>query len=102
MRTRDPYCFENFTYDLSQVLGYVDCNHRCGPNWMGLRFKFPIIWFHEKEYRGRYRLTKKEEKKCWGELVSYQGYKNMEYKHEYSFNFTHLHRIRFAPDSYLD
>ena len=65
-RTRDPYCFENFTYVMSQVPGYVNCIHSCGPNWMGLRFKFPIIWFPEKEYRGKYMLTKKVEKKCQG------------------------------------
>ena len=48
MRTRDPYCVENFTYAMSRVPSYANCTQRCGTNWLGLRFKFPIIWFPEK------------------------------------------------------
>ena len=100
LMTMGLYCFENFTYALSQVLNYFNCIQICGPNWMGLRFKFPIIWFPEKEYRGKYRFTKKAEKKCSEELVSCKGYKNQDDKPENPFNFTHLDRISFDLDSY--
>ena len=32
LRENDPYCFENFKYDLSRVLGYVKCMETCGPS----------------------------------------------------------------------
>ena len=66
MKTRDPYCFENFTKSLTWVPGYVKCIQSCGINWLGSRFKFPIIWFPDKKYKNRYMLTKKVEKAMLG------------------------------------
>ena len=95
---RDPYCFENFTQTLTWVPGYVKCIQRCGINWLGIRFQFPILWFPDKKYKNRYMLTEKVERHCWEELISCNGYKDMENKPKSSFNITHLHRKIFDLD----
>ena len=70
MKIRNPYCFENFTKYLTQVPSYVKCIQRCGINWIGMHFKFPILWFLDKKYKNRYRLTKKAERQYWEELFA--------------------------------
>ena len=47
MKKRDPYFFKNFKQVLLRVQGYVDCMKKCGVNWLGLKFKFPLIWCHQ-------------------------------------------------------
>ena len=66
LRNRDPYYYKNFKHALYRVEGYVGCMKECGVNWMGLKFKFPLIWWLAKLYREDFSLTKAEEKKCWG------------------------------------
>ena len=61
-RERDPYYFENFKYAMSQLPIYVACIKTCGPSWLGLRFKFPILWWLARKYYSMYQLTKKAEK----------------------------------------
>ena len=102
MKTMDPYCFENFTQDLIRVLGYVKCIQRCGINWIGMHFKFPILWFLDKKYKNRYRLTKKAERQYWEELIACNGYRDMTDKPESSFNVTHLQKQIFDLDSNSD
>ena len=65
LRNRDPYCYRNFEQALSRVEGYVGCMKECGVNWLGLKFKFPIIWCPTKTYSEDFSLTKAEENMCW-------------------------------------
>ena len=66
--------FWNFQiYDLSWVYEYINCIHKCGLRWLGLRFIFTLIWLHKKKYRSVYKLTKKGEKKCSENLVAFKG-----------------------------
>ena len=59
--SQDPYYFRNFDQALSRVKDYVGCIRECGVNWLGLKFKFPLIWWLEKPYRMDFSLTKAEE-----------------------------------------
>ena len=43
LKDRDPYCYRNFKHALSRFEGYVVCIKECGVNWLGLKFKFPLI-----------------------------------------------------------
>ena len=65
LQNRDPYCFRNFKHALSRVEGYVGCIRKCGANWLGLKFKFSLIWWPAKPYREDLFLTKAEEEQCW-------------------------------------
>ena len=102
LRERDPYCFENFKYAMSQFPNYVACIQTCGPSWVGLRFKFPFIWFLERQYKSMYKITKKEEKQWWHDLTAYDEFRNLGEKYELSFNLTHLHRNCFEEGKDLD
>ena len=64
LRNRDPYYFRNFEQELSRIEGYVGCIRECGVNWLGLKFKFPLIWWPAKPYRVDFSLTKAEEQQC--------------------------------------
>ena len=65
LKKRDPYCFINFKQALPRVEGYVNCMKKCGPHWLGLKYKFPLIGWPAKPYRDDYTLTKAEERQCW-------------------------------------
>ena len=41
---------------------------------MGLKFKFPLIWWQAKPYKEYFSLTKAKEKKCWRYWVFYNGF----------------------------
>ena len=62
LREKDPYYVENFKYALSQLPGYVACIKTCGPSWLGMRFKFLILWWLARKYQSMYQMTKKENK----------------------------------------
>ena len=64
LKKRDPNFFNNFKQELPMVEGYVDCMKKCGVHWLGLKFKFPLIWWLERPYRDYFSLTKTEEKQC--------------------------------------
>ena len=99
LRERDPYSVENFIYALSRLPSYVACIKTCGPSWMGLRFKFPILWCPTKKYQSMYGLTKKVEKQCRNDLIACNGFRNPEEQYEPSFNLTHLHQNSFKLES---
>ena len=88
---RYPYCFRNFKQALPRVEGYVDCMKKCGPHWLGLKYKFPLIWFPAKQYRDDYTLTKVEERQCWIYLDTCNGYLDGGELPEISYNFSSLH-----------
>ena len=60
LRERDPYCFGNFKHALLGVPSYVGCMEACGPLWLGMRFKFPLIWLPVRPYISNYTLTGRE------------------------------------------
>ena len=102
LREKDPFCFENFKYALSRVLGYVKCMESYGLNWLGLRFIFTLIWCPGRDYKGTYRMTKKSERDCWGALIMSNGFLQLGEVPESSFNFINFHRKSLESDSILD
>ena len=74
LKKRDPYFFKNFKQVLLRVEGYIDCMKKCGAHWLGLKFKFPLIWWPARPYRDDFSLTKAEEKQCWKYWVAQRGY----------------------------
>ena len=58
----DPYCFKNFKHALPRVEGYVYCMKKCGFNWLGLKFKFPLIWWPAKPYTRIFFIDKRRGK----------------------------------------
>ena len=84
------------------VAGYVGCMKECGVNWLGLKFKFPLIWWPAKPYREDFSLTKAEEKKCWRYWVTYNGFLEAQGSLELPYNFSSLHEQSTMPDLDLE
>ena len=61
LRSRDPYYFKNFKQALSRVKGYIGSMRECGVKWLGLKLKFPLIWWPAKPYNVDFSLTRVEE-----------------------------------------
>ena len=70
--------------------------------WLGLKFIFPLIWLFERQYKSIYKLSKKEKKNCWDNLIASNGFLNTSEKTESSFNFTNFHIRSFESNSNLD
>ena len=98
LRNRDPYCYRNFEQALSRIEGYVGCIRECGVNWLGLKFKFPLIWWPAKPYREDFSLTRVEEQKCWRYWVVYKGFVEKEGTSEFPYKFSSLHERSIMPD----
>ena len=71
----------------------------CGPRWLGLKFRFPLIWWPDKNYKGTYRMKKKVEREYWGALIMSNGFSQLGDVPEYSFNLTDFYRriLKFDP-----
>ena len=99
LRDRDPYCFKNFKHALSRVKGYVGSMKECGVNWLGLKFKFPLIWWPAKPYNMDFSLTRAEEQKCWQYWVIHRGFLKTDEEPEFPYNFSSLHEQSSMQDS---
>ena len=91
LRNRDPYCYRNFKHALSRVEGYVGRMNECGVNWLGLKFKFPLIWWPAKPYRMDFSLTKAEKQQCWRYWIAHRGFIEKEGMSKFLYNFSSLH-----------
>ena len=99
LRSREPYYFRNFEQTLSRVEVYVGCIRECGANWLGLKFKFPLIWWSAKPYRMDFSLTKAEEQRCWRYWIAHRGFMETEGTPEFPYNFSYLHEQSSVQDS---
>ena len=99
LKKRDRYCFINFKQALPRVEGYVDCMKKCGLHWLGLKYKFPLIWCPVKPYRDDYTLTKVEERQCQKYWATCNGYLEGGELPESSFKFSSLHEHGLELDS---
>ena len=98
LRNRDPYCYRNFEQALSRIEGYVGCIRECRLNWLGLKFKFPLIWWPTKPYREDFSLNKVEKQKCWRYWVVHKGFIENEGAPEFPYNFSSLHEQSIVQD----
>lgn len=73
--------------DLSRVHQYVECIKRSGAGWIGLRFKFPLVWIPTYQYYHPYPPSDKIRET---ELVLSRGYKD---RGEDIVDFTRLHSM---------
>ena len=86
---------------MSRVPGYIKCMESCGLNWLVLRFIFPLIWWSNRNYKGIYKMTKKDERDYWGTLIMRNGFLKLEEEPNPSFNLTNFHRRSPESDSDL-
>ena len=93
------HCFGNFKQALLRVPGYVGCMETCGPLWLRLRFRFPLIWLPVILYISNYILTKREERHCWKEWIACNGFLHSREAPQHSFNLTNLHGQIMDRDS---
>lgn len=60
--------------------------------WIGLRFKFPLIWLPVEEYQSDYHLCDYEEESWSRQLIAIQGYKAPGADIAGAYNFIGFHR----------
>ena len=77
-------------------------HEECGFNWMGLKFKFPVIRWPTKLYREDFSLTRAEEQKCWRYWFVHKGFLEKHGMPEFPYNFSSLHERSTMPNSDLD
>ena len=71
VQNREPFGAPSFAQALSQVSRYVACVQTCGVQWIGLQFRFPIIWLPKKNYTPSYIVPDG----WWKEFLLSEGYK---------------------------
>ena len=75
---------------------------KCGVNWLGLKFKFPLIWWKARSYRDDFSLAKVDEKQCWKYWVAHNEYLYGKEPPKLSYNFSSLHERGTVPASDSD
>ena len=70
-----PYNPQNLQVALSRVSNYTGCIQRCGVNWLGYRFHFPLLWLPVDKYQCHYQLTDKDEALAWRQLQRNGGFR---------------------------
>ena len=59
--------------------------------WLGLRFRYPIVWQPANFYRPVYELTEDEETKAWQDIATMKGYWLVGYDMAESYNLSEIH-----------
>ena len=56
----DSFSFYNFVVVVTHVLAYAYIIYTLGATYLGIRFKFPLIWLPIEDYQIHYELSKYE------------------------------------------
>ena len=65
--------------------------NNCGVTWLGLRFRYRIIWWSANFYMLVYELTEGEETEAWKHIATMKGYGLTMYDMVESYNLTEIH-----------
>jgi len=95
-RNRELFRALNFAQALSRVPRYVACVQTCGVWWMGIWFRFPVIWLPAEHYTPAYNVPDD----WWKEFLLSKGYKVPRIDMEEEYDLVHLHEghNRSNPD----
>ena len=70
-----PFNPHNLQAALSKISNYIGCIQRCGVNWIGYRFHFPILWLPSDKYQCHFQLTNRDEALAWQNLHNNKGFR---------------------------
>lgn len=87
----DPLEYKNFMAIVTWVLEYPQIVPTLGAFWIGLRFKFPLIWLSFEEYQNDYQLCDYKEESWTCELMANQGLIALGDDTTSAYNFTDFH-----------
>ena len=88
----DPFSFQNFMVAVTHVLAYAQIVQSLCALWLGLRFKFPLIWLPIEDYQSNYELSKYESESWVRQLMANQGYRSADKDIASAYDLTDLHR----------
>ena len=88
----DPFEYKNFVATITRVPEYARIMQTLGAFWIGLLFKFSLIWLTLEEYQLDYHLCDYEEESWPRQLMVIQGYIALGEDIVGAYNFTDLHR----------
>lgn len=87
----DPFEYKNSVVVVTRVPKYAKIALTLGAFWIGLRFKFPLIWFPLEEYQPNYQLCDYEEEFWPCELMANQGFRTLGDDTAGAYNFIDFH-----------
>ena len=94
-----PYNPPNLQAVLSRVPYYVRCMQYCAENWIGYKFKFPILWLSGEQYKGQFGSSKKEEAAACRQIQTVCGFRDKFDATSYNYCVSNLHRSSQYSDS---
>jgi len=74
LEDKNIYCSLNFIRALSRIHVYVNCIRQFGTNWIGLKFRFPLIWIPTLKYQHYFQLKLREAETRELDLIGFEGY----------------------------
>jgi len=91
VRYREPFRYRNFKIASSRFQKYSNMVLTIGPEWIGCRYRIPIIWYPPDRYRCDYNLTDQEVNQAFIVLKNKNGFR--VYKEEVypTYSLTQLH-----------
>jgi len=57
VKNREPFSFRNFQATTRRVQDYAHLVLAKGPNWLGCKYKCPIIWYPLDDYKAESELS---------------------------------------------
>lgn len=91
----DPFAFQNSVVTFTHVPTYAQVINTLGTSWLGLRFKFPLIFLPIEEFQVRYGMSEYEEESWTWQVMSNQGYIFPDEDTTDAYDFTDLHNIYY-------
>ena len=77
---------------VTHVPGYAYTVQYLGALWLGLKFKFPLIWLPVEDYHINYELSKYESESWVRQLMANQGYRSANVDTAGASELTDLHQ----------
>ena len=77
---------------VTHVPAYAQIVQSLGALWLGLKFKFPLIWLPIEDYQINYELRKYESESWVRQLMANQGYRSTDKDTIGAYDLTDLHR----------
>jgi hypothetical protein len=75
----------------------MDCIMKCGSRWLGLRYRFPLVWLPTRKYQQQYQV--KQGEAWWVEFIVSNGYRAVKEYIDGEYNLTTLHLQHVDVDS---
>jgi len=92
VKEREPFNYGNFKVAASWLITYNNIILREGPDWLGFRFRSPIIWYPPEGYWSNYELPEGHEKAAFTIVAQHHGFSPNKKPFFPAYSLTTVHR----------